>query len=142
MNLDEFHFNEFCAGMVGEQNTASCAVQVVHGYSVVPSNPAGRNDDGLRHEYFEKSFFPVVAKSANHLFSIFQQADNGVFLINIDTLMDSVILKRSDHFQTGAVTYVRESRILMPTKISLENSSVVGPVKNGTPGFELFDPIG
>jgi hypothetical protein len=51
--------------------------------------------------------------------------------------MYSVILERSDHFETGTVTHVSETRIPVAPEISLKNVSFSGPIENGAPRFQF-----
>src|SRR5947207_13082999 len=53
--------------------------------------------------------------------------------------MDTVILKRADHFQTRAVANMGQSRISVASKVSLKNISLWSPVENGAPRFQLAD---
>src|SRR6266850_7482354 len=56
--------------------------------------------------------------------------------------MYAVILKRSDHFQTGAIADVCEARIPVTAKIPLENISLASPVKNGAPRLQFANAGG
>src|SRR5437762_14352340 len=53
--------------------------------------------------------------------------------------MDTVILKRADHFQTRAVANMGQSRISVASKVSLKNISSWSPVENSAPRFQLTD---
>src|SRR6266705_3393582 len=53
--------------------------------------------------------------------------------------MDTVILKRADHFQTRAVANMGQSRISVASEVSLKNISSWSPVENGAPRFQLTD---
>src|SRR2546422_5861703 len=53
--------------------------------------------------------------------------------------MDTVILKRADHFQTRAVANMGQSRISVASEVSLKNISSWSPVENSAPRFQLTD---
>ena len=54
--------------------------------------------------------------------------------------MDPVILQGADHFQAGAIANMREARVFMAAKISLQNSTVFRPIENRAPGLEFAHP--
>src|SRR5439155_21964081 len=53
-----------------------------------------------------------------------------------------MILQCADHLQTGAIAYVRQPWVFVAAEMSLQNSSVLGAIKNGAPRFELAQAIG
>src|SRR6266566_6214096 len=83
------------------------------------TDATGREDDRFGAENLEASTFALIAESADYAVAIFQQGKNRMFHVHIDSLMNPVILKRTDHFQAGAIANVRKPRILMTAEISL-----------------------
>ena len=62
--------------------------------------------------------------------------------VHIDPLMNAVILQRANHFQPGAIADMREPRIFVAAKISLQNPAVLCAIENCAPGFEFAHAIG
>src|SRR5437667_12437528 len=55
--------------------------------------------------------------------------------------MDTVVLKCANHFQSGAIADMGESRIFVPAKMSLQNPSIFSTIENGAPRFKLADAV-
>ena len=55
--------------------------------------------------------------------------------------MNPVILERPNHFQAGAIADMRESRIFVAAKISLQNPAILGAIEHCAPRFELAHAI-
>src|SRR6185369_17372926 len=96
---------------------------------------------GFRSKDFEESFLAIVCKRSCNTITIFEQTDNGILLIDFNTLMNTMILQCTDHLQACAITHMREARIFMPTEIALKNSSVWCSVEHSTPRFKLTHMI-
>ena len=58
---------------------------------------------------------------------------------NIDALMNAVILQSADHFESGAIADVSQTRIAMAAEVALQNPPVFGAIENRAPGFEFMD---
>jgi len=142
MKLYKFHVDEFCAGLVCERVAISSIFPAITGNFVGAANPTGRQYDCFRAENFESTALPLVSKGAYHAVAVFEQRKNGVLHVHIDPLMNAVILQRADHFQAGAIAYVREPRIFMSAKMPLQNSAVFGAIENSAPRFKLAHSIG
>ncbi len=56
--------------------------------------------------------------------------------------MDAVILQGTDHFQTGAIADVSESRITMAAEIALKNPAIARAIEQCAPGLQFADAIG
>ena len=56
--------------------------------------------------------------------------------------MNAVILQGANHLQTGAISHVREARVPVAAKISLQNAPVLCPIEHRTPGLEFAHAIG
>ena len=48
----------------------------------------------------------VVAEGTDDALAVLDQADDGVFHVDVDAEVDAVILKRSDHLESGAIADV------------------------------------
>src|SRR5437588_10251219 len=105
------------------------------------ANAASREHDCIGTKNFEATTLALVTKRAHDAIAIFQQRKNRVFHINLDALMHAVILQGTNHFEPGAITHVRETWILMPAKISLQNPAVLCPIENRAPGLKLAHAI-
>src|SRR5437667_12381658 len=55
--------------------------------------------------------------------------------------MDTVVLKCANHFPSGAIAAMGESRIFVPAKMSLQNPSIFRTIENGAPRFKLADAV-
>ena len=84
----------------------------------------------------------IVSKRARDATAILQQRDDCVFHEDVETEMDSMVLKSADHLQSGAVAYVREPRIPMAAEIPLQDSTVAGAIKKRAPGLQFTHPRG
>src|SRR6266850_3157039 len=89
------------------------------------ANAASREHDCFGAKDLEATTLALVTKRANDAIAIFQQRKNRVFHVNLDALMHAVILQCANHFQPGAIAHVRETWILMPAKIPLQNPTVL-----------------
>ena len=64
-----------------------------------------------------------------------------VFHVHIDSLVHAVILQCANHFETGAISHVREPRIFMTAEISLQDPPVLRAIEDCAPRFELAHAI-
>ena len=94
-------------------------------------------NDGLRLVYAETALLAIVAERAHTPLTILQQAGDRHLHMDIDALMDAVVLKRPDHFESGPISHVRETRIGMSTEIALQNLAVRRSVEERAPRLEL-----
>ena len=62
--------------------------------------------------------------------------------VNVDALMNAVILQGADHLQAGAIADMREPRIFVPAKISLQDAPVFCAIEHRAPGFQFPHAIG
>ena len=51
--------------------------------------------------------------------------------------MYPVVLQCSDHFQAGAIAYVRKARIFVAAKVPLQNATILRAIEHRTPRLEL-----
>ena len=54
----------------------------------------------------ESTPLSVVTKSSRDPVSILEQADNGAFHVDIDSLVDAMVLESADHLEAGSVADV------------------------------------
>jgi hypothetical protein len=104
---------------------------------VSPSNSSRREHHCFSAEQVKSAALAIVSKRARDAIAVLEQCDNGVFHENVETEMDSMVLKGTDHLQPGAVTYMREPGIPMAAEISLQNSAVGGAIKKRAPGLQF-----
>ena len=53
-----------------------------------------------------------------------------------------MLLERADHLEAGAVTDVREARVLVAAEVALEDLAVLRAIEEGAPLLELVDAVG
>src|SRR5262249_49838596 len=94
---------------------------------------------GLCLEDDEAALFAKVAKGTADPIAVLEQPNDRAFHVNGNSQVNAVILKGADHFQSGAVADVRESRILVAAEIALEDAAVLGAIEHGAPRFQLAD---
>ncbi len=61
--------------------------------------------------------------------------------VNVDSLMNAVVLKRTNHFQSRAIAHVGEPGIFMATEISLQNPPILRAVEDSAPRFKFANAI-
>ena len=142
MKLDELHVDQLRAGVIGERMPVAGVFPTVARDLVGLADSAGREHDRFRAKNFESAALAIVAERADDAVAIFQERQNRVLHVHVDALVNAVILQRADHFQTGAIADVRESRIFMAAEISLQNAAVLGAIEDRAPGFEFAHAIG
>ena len=65
-----------------------------------------------------------------------------VLHMDVDALVHAVVLQGADHLQSGAIADVREARIFVTAKISLQNAAVFRAIEDRAPGLEFAHPSG
>src|ERR1043165_6782658 len=133
MKLNELHVDEFRSGVVGQGMTVSSVFPTVTGDFVRATDSARRYHDCLGTKNFEMAPLTLVSKGSNHTVTVFEQRENRVLHVNIASLMNAMILQGADHLQPGAITDVRQPRIFVAAKMSLQNSAIFGAIENGAP---------
>ena len=61
--------------------------------------------------------------------------------VHIDSLVNAVILQRTDHLQTRSIADMSEPRISVAAEISLQNPAILCAVEQRTPGFQLAHAV-
>ena len=139
MKLHELHVHQFRAGVIRERLAVAGVFPGIASDFVGAPDAAGGKHNGLCLENFETPALAVVAKRADDAVAILEQRDHRVFHVDVDALMDAVVLKRANQFQTGAVADVGEARITVAAEIALENFPVLRAVKHRAPCFEFVN---
>src|ERR1700730_17675081 len=101
------------------------------------ANAAGRENDCFPAKNFKSTTLAFITKRAHDAITIFQQRKNRVLLLPLNALMHAVMLQGANHFQPGAIAHVRETWILMPAKIPLQNPTVLCSIENRAPRLKL-----
>src|SRR6266446_7467753 len=118
MKLNKLHVDEFCAGLICESMAISSVFPAITRNFVGATNPPGGQHHCFGTENFELPPLAFVPEGAHHPVAILKQRKNGVLHMHIDSLVNAVVLQCANHFQAGAITHVREPRILMPSEMS------------------------
>src|SRR5690242_6621536 len=84
---------------------------------VSAADPPRDEYDCFRPENFEATALPFVTKGADRAIPIFQDRQDGVLHVHVDAAVHAVILQGANHFQTGAISNVREPRISVAAEI-------------------------
>ena len=92
MKLNEFHVDQFCSREIRERVSVTGIFPTVAGDFVGAPDSAGREHNGLRAKNFESPVLAFVSKCTDDAITIFKEGENGVFHVNLDPLMHSVIL--------------------------------------------------
>ena len=85
---------------------------------------SGRQHDRGCLEQLESATLAVVTQRACNPVSILEQGNDCVLHMHLNTLVDSVVLQRADHFEAGAIAYVGQARVSMTAEIPLQNPAV------------------
>jgi len=97
---------------------------------------------GFRAENFELPPFAVVAERADDALAVLEQREDANFHVHIDAAMDSAILQRANHLQSGPVADVREAWIFVSAEIALKDAAIGRAVEDGAPGFQFAHAVG
>src|SRR5689334_6536185 len=111
MELNVFHVDQTCARVISKRMPVTGAIPAVAGDFIRLPDPACCENNRFALENSERPALAVIAESPNNAIAILQQSDNASLHVNIDAAMNAMILQRADHFQTGAIADVCQSRI-------------------------------
>src|SRR2546423_5946575 len=109
---------------------------VARDFESSPNSPRGQ-DDGLGSEDFETAALALISDRAGDPIAVLKQRQHRVLHVNVDSLVNAVILERANHLESGAVSHMRQTRILMSAKVALKNAPIVCAVKHRPPRFEF-----
>ncbi len=142
VKLDELHVHQLRACVISERVAVASAFPRIAGDLIGAAQAAGGDHHRLGLKNLEAATFAVVAKRSGDAVAVLQQRHDGPFHVHGDALVDAVILQGADHLQPGTVANVREPGITVPAKITLQDASVLGAIKNRAPGLELVHARG
>ena len=142
MELHELHVHQIRASFVGQGMTVAGVLPTVARDTVGSANTPGCQDNRRGVEPHEAPPLPIEAERSGHTAVIFQQRRHGAFHVDFDPLMDSMILKRADHFEAGTVADVGQAGVPVSAEVPLQYSAVDGPVEHCSPGFEFANAFG
>src|SRR5688572_1616998 len=113
MELNEFHVDQFRPGVIRKRVAVTGPFPRIRCDLVRSSDTAGRENDGLCLEDTKASMFAFVRETSDNAVAVLEQRDHRDLHVNVDTLMDAVVLKRADQFETRAVADVSKTRVTM-----------------------------
>src|SRR5678810_590281 len=109
-------------------SVASAIPTVARDFVGLP-NSAGSQHDRFRAKNSKMPAFSIVTECAHYAFAILEQGENANLHVHVEPAMDTVILQCPDHFQTGAITDMRQPWVFVSAEISLQDPPVVGAIK-------------
>src|ERR1700747_3487263 len=101
MKCDELHVDHSRAGVVRECMSVAGIFPTVARDLISAPDPTGRQNDCLGAKNLESPTLALVAEPTDDAIAIFEQRNNRVLHVNVDSLMHTVILQRANHFQAG-----------------------------------------
>ena len=57
--------------------------------------------------------------------------------MDVDSLVNPVVLERSNHLETGPVTDMSQTWVLVSTKVTLQNTPVLGTIEDCSPSLKF-----
>src|SRR5947199_261270 len=90
----------------------------------------------------ERCDLAPIRKRPGNAAAIHQESRDRAFHVNVDSLLDTAILQRANHFEARAVAYVTEALEGVAAKGALKNVAAFGAVEQGAPLFEFANAIG
>src|SRR5262249_43684242 len=139
VELNEFHVDQFGAGVVAERVAVAGVFPGIARDLVSFANAARGEDDRLGAKDRPPAAFAVIGQRPGDAAGVEQQANNRPLHVHADAAVDAVVLERADHLQAGAVADGREAGVFVAAEVPLQNAAVLGAVEDGPPGFELAD---
>src|SRR5262249_39713049 len=106
------------------------------------ADPTGCKHNGCCSEQPEPATLAIITKRARDPLAIPEQGDDGGFHVDLDSLVDSMVLQRADHFPARGVAHVGESGVAVAPKIPLQYTAITGAVEQRSPGFQLSYAVG
>ncbi len=140
MELNKFHIEQRGSGLVGQRLAVGGVLPTVAGHLEGAAHAAGREHHRFGMEHLEAPTFAIVSECTRAAISVRKQGEDSVFGVDVDPLMNAVILQGANHFETRAVAHVSQARIAVSAEVALQDSAVLGAVKDRAPGFEFVNP--
>jgi len=158
VELDELHVDEGAACPHRQGLAVTGVLPRVAGHLERLADATGRDDDRRRVEDHESAGLPPVAErpgdGALATCPVEQQVGDrqlgehlqpGLRVTELALVLllkrDDALLQRADQLEPGAVTDVRQPRVLVATEVALADPPVGCPVEEGAPCFQLPDPL-
>ena len=142
VELDKLHVHEVRTRIVRERKAVSGVLPAVAGDLVSLANASGRQHDGSGAKQVEAALFAVVPERSCDAIAVFEEREDRELHEDIDPLVDPMVLEGSNHLEPRAVPNVGEARVLVPSKVPLEDAPVLSPVKERAPRLQLADAVG
>ena len=142
MELHELHVLQLGSGAIGEGKTVAGVLPAIAGDFEGAADASGGDDDGFGLPELEETFLAVVSGGPDDAAGVHEQVEDGALHVDFHAAVDAVVLEGADHFEAGAVADVREARVFVTAKVTLQDAAVLGAVEERAPGFELADALG
>src|SRR4051812_23512731 len=141
MKLDEFHVEQFSAGVISERHTVAGVFPRVRGHTPSFANAAGRHYDRLRFEDDEAPGLAPISECSGDASCVGEQSRDRTLHEDVEPHLHAAILQRTDHLQPGAIADVAEAFECMSTEGALQNSSISRAIEQCAPLFELANAL-
>ena len=159
VELHELHVDQRSTALQGERVSVPGVLPRVTGDLEGLADSARGNDHGgglddhelaARPPVGEHAAHPAVVTLAGHEDlgdrALGEHPDAGLVVSRgLEILLlqcDDLLLQRADHLQTGAVTHMCQTRVLVATEVALTDAPVLRAVEQGSPGFQLPHAVG
>jgi len=142
MELNELHLLQFGARAISQGQAISRVFPTIAGDLEGASNAAGSDHHGLRLPHTEVALLAVVSAGAHDASRVQQEAEHSALHVDVHAAVDAVVLEGANHLQAGAIADMRQPRIFVTAKVSLQNPPVLGAVEECAPCFEFAHAFG
>ncbi len=139
--------NEFAIDQFGTGPQCQC-VSVGGVFPAIGRDvPAASDAAGGQHDRFAAkddkptTFSPVPHGSGNVSVVVGKNMADGGFHEDVDTGVNSLVLKRADHFQAGSVTDMSQPGIGVSAEVALVDAAGPSPVEHGSPFLQFANPF-
>src|SRR5262249_33982563 len=102
MELHKLHVHQRCTGIVGERMAIACIFPAVAGNFVSPPNSSCCQHNCFGAKRVKSTALAIISKCTSDAIAVLQQRDYCVFHENVESEMNSMILKRAYHLQSCA----------------------------------------
>ena len=154
MELQELHIDQRGAGPQGQRVTVAGVLPGVRRHLVRPTDATGGQDHRRRLEEHELARLAVVAERSGDPVAVQHQLGDrglvedlepGVVVAVVAPVLllerDDLLLQRADQLQAGAVTDVREARVLVAAEVALRDLAVLRTVEERAVRLQLPDAV-
>jgi hypothetical protein len=154
VELDELHVHQRRSRAQRQRVPVAGVLPGVAGHLVRLADAAGRQDHRGRVEQNERAGLAPVAECAGDPLAVEGEPGDGALGEHLEVGLgvavlrevlllqrDDLLLQGADQFQAGAVTDVREPRVLVPPEVALADLAVLGAVEQRAVGLQLPDAV-